>query len=718
MLYEELPYEIKLACRLHQKYVRHLDHILEWLEYGNNRYKAELSSIIEQIIDSKKNNGFDSGNVFFPELVNISDEIYSIEGIDYEKLEKFLGDYNYKDALSQIELENYSNTGQGYKFMLAYLEDVLASTLVKYVDSHGFRVAFESMSIELRIEIRNQLIDRLDESFLGRKYLMKSQVDNNVPKSLFHYSRVEEEVDYLLAVQGESLDENSHAEIFQNSITFSSLFVKVLENLNKFTSVLSHKYLLQSSETVISNALSEARKTWFVAYYKISKITFSSANIQQPITEFLDISEELEVEIFFNNYGELIETVKHRYIIEEGSIKNLFNDEIFKEINIGLSLASLGNAVYNFYMNPSRENYLTLVTNIVDAIDAVNEIETLVFASKGTGAWKVIKIAKGIASLVGVIMSVYDSLEGYEEEDYSVATGHALIATGSFIFFLIELVEFLVGLNLFTWEIPGLNLIVFTATIVAIIILLVGTFLVFFTQDPLMERWVKYNFFGEDWEDIKEDLLNANPNDFYFLFDKDFKRQILKFYNLLYGVGELDADCEIISSLDDYFPENQEEIIPGVWSVYETLIESSSWNTYYKGFVLKIKDQDTYGNRVEIRLCLWDEKTRTFFWESTLENFIALNINPNGAQQIVPTGWNDARFLFLKHDDFSLELKDSSHEDIGSIYKMNYTCKLFIAKDLIEPDGDNRLSHCEVRLDFYDTDYNIPSRTFLIGADV
>ena len=695
-----IPPTVSAAMGEQGLYESSLDYLNSWLGRGQNKYKVQIASIIDRIIEYKAKHPDDD---VFPdkEDIDIYDPGYSSgdklidQRYDYFKVGR--ENFDFSGEINGRKLYKNAKNFNGYKHKKIYVE-YMAHLLVTRLKSTVFLNEFDSMPLEYQTDIRSMILSRLEESYIGRCYMAECntfQIDESSPGNekttdekpvpLFSYFRLKKEAAFLNTLKGT----NQALQVANNTSKF----------IVKYSTVLSSKLLDLEQIKRVRGAILHSVFYFYKTY------------IDEPVLDgFSDFIEELTKTDTFPGYDPDIDDVLEDYFkvtvsrikgyLNKDEIVSLFPAEkdgnlfvrvdtrgIFARISTGLSMISLGTSLYEFNKENSWIKGLAVTDGLLSVVRDFNEFKTIV--PKGTNAARFLHYTE----LIGVFLSSYDSYEAYNNDDFSVAIGHGAIAAGQAAAFV---AGFLVGAAAMWW------------TGIGLLLLITGVLLVYFTADAITEWWFRNNYFGENWATIRANSPNLNPDEKGFLFSKDFTRHIIKFNSLLFGpilseviYNKWGVNINIVKYIEDEHP-----VIPLLEGIKDSI--AGPWDNLYHSVRVNIENKtiDPAVTNFGFTLHFWDKDKKEFFWNSE----IPIYIYPLSTVTDL-IDWTDNDVIFVYHE--LAHVADSN----GLKEITNYNCHLLIKKTYVfggVPNNKN-FSHCEVR--FFNNKENSDNNASMLIID-
>ena len=669
--------EINVAIGLHTQYIDSLDYYSYWLETNSNKDKIKVFSAIEKTIELK-NRGIDSGNEVFPSIRTIQSDL--IDKVKYDKFSIGLKDFDFSNPFNLGEgiIDNVNNFG-GHKNLRVYVE-YRAFQLVFYLGSKMFLEAFEEIPKREQGYFINWFSDRLSESITGNKFLIKNQIFiNHSITPIFHYSRIESEIDYLI----EQL--KNHDGSFKYFADGTPILNKVIELIGivvKYSPLICNKYLIEENKTLEIRII---RKQILRAYKLFIHV----------IDESLDeISDSLEKWIGFDidlddNAEKAIQELKKELnkSFPKDANGNIRLDKrgLFNKTILMLNMISLSISVYSLLTQKDKKfrNGLDVFSNLTATLEAIEKISSKKVVSQSLGIGK--NFGKNLVtagSVAGILVSGYDFLDTLNEEDTSQSIGYASQVASGIIFVVWT------ASNPFGWA-----------------LFFIGLCLILWTKDAKLNRWFRYNYFGLQWAQTYDNAAVYSPMDLQFGFKNDYNRQVIKYESMLSG-GTLSANLSNIGITGDWGlgPNNDNNLTSNFIKIREDLDAIDlDWNDEYKSLDLVIEEQTILAKRIELTFKFWDNNNREFFWESN-HNHDKIVMLPLEESALLPSEWQNEDFVFVRHKKLKTEEKDDSAKI--ETYKVEF----FVKKSFL--NVPNRLSHIEVYLDFKDIDSQ--SKTLLV----
>ena len=723
------PKEIFRALGMHAAYISGLENFHFWMSKKNNKTKAELASIIYGIIELQRL----KENEIFPSY----EELTSGTLISKSELQKFnIGHtkFYFTDLTpGHIIYEKARNLDSFY--WKNWHNEYLANKLSKYLNSKEFLDAWEQLEVQDQAEYFNLLADRLSETIQGRKFIAESQFikDNNT--GCFHFSRLEIQIDYLNDLY--SSLKNKNEKLFENVQDLHSkvkVVNDVLGNLMKISPLISNA-TINAIENV--STLKKIRRVFYNG--SISVIQFIDEDILDEFGDYIETKTNWDPEIddnfedffkwFRKNISEKYNTI-FPTDFEDGQEIRVDKKGIFFRLNCFISIVGVAFSIVALMKDKNnKRKKLELTISMIEAVDSVNELSSFIrgkekaFIKTGTQAFKVLKVGLGVANLVGVVLSVVDAMEAHENEDMSVMAGNLSLAVAGVITATLVIGETFTITGLAS-AYTGLGLILF---VIGMFLNIVGSILILFTQDPRLERWFRYNYFGVFSNISIEDAAMYTPKDLQFGFYKDFYRQIIKFNSLVFANGVelkfINRDLEPI--------EHEISEIPILQQIFYSKVLAKpnwKWEDEYMLFEIEIKNLRFHNNKLELGLKLWSDTG--FFWNSG-SNTITIFAEGNN-QTPLPSNWDDKNLIFKKHNYFSIKYENietgeeisNEEEKINSITVIDkFSFEFFVKKEMIikKPNDKNILEQCELELSFSNKEIEStekPKMIFLLASDV
>ncbi len=692
--------EMLQAKSLHNAYLEGLKNLSKWYKRGNNIYKTELALIINNIIE-QKSKGWDDENNYFPEISEIK------ASIRYNEFLRFSDDGIEDDFIKvpynlNFPYDNITNLDS--VFFLNAKNELNAKQLCDHLQSNGFITKFNGLPFFTQARYINTFTNRLTETFIGRKFLMNNQLGELPIVGFFHYSRLREHTKKLDKFFDSNKDKDIIKEL-EKDVEYYKLYNDVRDNTIKIAPLVANKILNTNSKIV-----KDLRAIILESFYVLIK--FRDATIKKPFKKFCTDVLILSLENdSLDDFIKGIEKFKNYLLgIKPKFLKKVENNKIlkpswkgvFNTMYFGVSLLGLATSVYSQHKNPSIRGKLQVSMNLTFTLEAANSAFGI---TQNANVLKYLKIGVGIANILGSILCVIDAIDALEKGDESVAIGYSSLA--------------LAGLAIGLMELGLLEIATGVLAVKGIIVVIsgVGLYLVFMTQNPLMEEWLTHNYFGINWENEEND---SNPDDLIFYFDRDYKRQIIKFHTLIdVPEARVSSDKRSVSTLEDFelkSPVYGGHTIPLLDSIKNIFdenygIDNWYWNDHF--FIVDIFVSELLISaeikRIEFKVKFWDNESKYFLWPE--RNDIITVFPFESIKTSLPENWNSSNVLFLEYLDVNIiekekEVKIDGNEKSQVFHYINFGVKLLVSKSLIRnslhqhDQVRSRLTHAEIDVSF------------------